>query len=590
MLDEIRIQNFAIIDHLELNFDEGFNVITGETGAGKSIIIDAVELLIGGKADSGAVRSGADKAVIEGVFSIDPKTYMRVYPILEREQLLDEGDNGKFVTLSRELRATGRASARINGVSVSHDVLREIGEELIDIHGQSSHMSLFKPRAHADLLDRYANLLEVRSALATVVKTLDGIRAEIRALTEDKAALERRAERLRYAIEEITSAELKEGEEESLANERTRLSNSEQLATLANEAHELLSGDERDEAKPAVDQLMQVATLLSKLIRIDPTLNNAYTIAQELADNAQELAITISDYADDVEFNPQRLDEIEERIELIKSLKRRYNSATITDLNAYAQKSADELANIENSTERLEQLRAHEDKHLRHIGELAERISATRAVAGRNLAKRIVRELKDLRMENTRFEVQMLREEDPNGCYGRDGKRYKFDAMGVDVLEFLMSANPGEPLRPLAKVASGGEAARIMLSLKRVLTQADQTPILIFDEIDQGIGGRIGSVVGEKLWSLTQGHQVMCVTHLPQLAGFGDKHYKVQKLVKGDRTATQITPLDQDTQKIEELAQMLGTLGESGRESAKDILLAARQRKQELRNGKDKDE
>jgi DNA repair protein RecN (Recombination protein N) len=582
MLEEIRIQNFAIIDRLELSFDKGFNVITGETGAGKSIIIDAVELLIGGRADAGVVRSGADRAVIEGTFALDALTQARVQPILERENLLEGGDNAQFVTLSREVRANGRSSGRINGISVANDILREVGEELVDIHGQSSHMSLFKPRLHIDLLDKYADLLEVRAALASVVRGLDATRAEIRRLTEDKDALARRAERLRYAIEEISAANLTPGEDENLLAERNRLANSEQLATLANEAHALLSGDERDEMKPAVDLLMQVTAIMGKLARIDPSLQADYALAQELSDNAQELAITMSSYAEGIEYNPARLDDIEERIELIKSLKKRYNAASIEALNAYAAQASEELAGIENSDERLAQLRAQEEKTLRHIGELAERISGRREAAGRQLARRIVQELKDLRMERTQFEVQMQRAEDENGCYGKDGKRYAFDTTGVDRVEFMMSANPGEPLRPLAKVASGGEAARIMLALKRVLTQADHTPLLIFDEIDQGIGGRIGSIVGEKLWSLTNGHQVMCVTHLPQLASFSDRHYRVQKMQLSNRTSTVVTPLDEDSQKVEELAQMLGAFGSAGQESARELLAEARSRKQQL--------
>lgn len=587
MLEEIRIHNFAIIEHLELTFDKGFNVITGETGAGKSIIIDAVELLIGGKADSGAVRSGAERAVIEGTFALDPVTQSRVMPILERESLLEEDDSGVIVQLSREVRASGRSSARINGISVSNDILREVGDELVDIHGQSAHMSLFKPRMHIDLLDKYADLLEVREALATVVRSLDGVRGEIRQLTQDKDALARRAERLRYAIEEIGAASLRAGEEAELVNERSRLSNSEQLATLANEAHTLLSGEERDGVLSAVDQLMHLTTLMGKLARIDAALESDAALAQELSDNAQELAITISGYADGIEYNPERLNEIEERIELIKSLKKRYTADSIEALNAYAEKSVIELEGIENSDERLEKLRAQQDKILHHIGDLAERISTKRDQAGKQLGRRIVRELKDLKMENTRFEVEMTREPDPNGAYGKDDLRYAFDVTGIDTVEFMMSANPGEPLRPLAKVASGGEAARIMLALKRVLTQADATPVLIFDEIDQGIGGRIGSVVGEKLWSLTQRHQVMCVTHLPQLATFGDRHYKVQKSVLGERTATQIIALESEPERVSELAQMLGAFGASGVESARELLQEARLRKVTLQTSEE---
>jgi DNA repair protein RecN (Recombination protein N) len=589
MLEELRIQNFAIIDELELSFAPGFNVITGETGAGKSIIIDAVELLLGSKADTGAVRTGADKAVIEGTFALHEQARLRVLPMLEAEELIEEGETPDYVTLTREVRRTGRSTARINGVVVKADLLREVGGALVDIHGQSTHLSLFRPRSHVNLLDRYADLLEVRDALGNVVHTLQDIRREINSLESDTEALKRRAERLRYEIDEIEAAALKTegsndndevGDEESdLVTERNRLANSEQLATLAAQAVTLLSGDEAGESADAVDLLMQVAALMGRLAKIDPSLDDDYTLAEEISTNAQELALTLSGYADEIEFSPSRLDEVEERLELIKSLKRRYKADNIQGVLDYAARASEELNGIEHSDERLLELREKEEKTLRHIGELAQRISRTREQAGRKLAEGVVRELQDLRMAKTEFVVQMLRTEDEHGCY-IGSKRYTFDATGVDNVEFLMSANPGEPPRPLAKVASGGEAARIMLALKRVLTQADETPLLIFDEIDQGIGGRIGGIVGEKLWSLSNGHQVMVVTHLPQLAGYGDQHFKVHKHVKGKRTITQVNALAQDKQRIEELAAMLGAQGESGLQSAREILEAARERKQ----------
>lgn len=583
MLEELRIENFAIIEQLTLSFSDGFNVITGETGAGKSIIVDAMEMLVGGKTDTSYIRAGSDKAIIEATFALDAQLREQIVPILERESLIEPGEQPSVLIFSREIRSTsGRSVARINGVTVSADLLQEIGELLVDIHGQSAHLSLLRPRAHLDLLDRYADLLEVRSALAQVVSTLNHTRAEIHTLQSDKEALERRARRLRDEIEEISTAELNPGEVAAMETERDRLSNSEHLATLANAASALLTGDGDDETASAIDQLMQVAQLMSKLADIDKSLSEDYELAEELSTNVQELGRTMARYADNLEHDPARLDEIEERLELIKTLKRRYKVESIEELLAYAANAEKELIGIEHSDERLDALRAEEEKTLRHIGELAERMHKVREFAGRNLSRKVVKELKDLRMENTRFEVIIETTEDPEaGCYMGD-KRYSFDTTGIDTLEFMMSANPGEPLRPLAKVASGGEAARIMLALKRVLTQADETPILIFDEIDQGIGGRIGAVVGEKLWALSKGHQVMAVTHLPQLASFADKHYHVRKKVSQKRTQTVITALDSDDKRVSELADMLGTLGETGKESAREILDAARNRKHAL--------
>jgi DNA repair protein RecN (Recombination protein N) len=579
MLEELRIQNFAIIDKLELTFASGFNVITGETGAGKSIIIDAVELILGGKADAGFVRAGAEKAVVEGSFALNKATKALVQPILEREEM--EGDDPDYITITREVRSNGRSTARVNGVTVSQDVLRAIGDLLVDVHGQSEHLSLLNPRSHLDLLDRYAELTEMRLALASLVERVLNTRREIARLTEDEAALKRRAEQLRYEAEEIEAANLRPGEEEELRAERTRMGNSEQLANYAAEAYALLHGDETSDQMSAVDQLMQVSVLLGKLANIDADMKEDAELADQLSVEAEELALALRRYADRVEYNPDRLDEVEERLELINKLRRRYG-ASIEAVLQYAEKARKELENIENSDERLEKLRADEDKLLHHVGEVSDRISKVRQMMGQKMSERVVAELGDLRMERAQFKVSIERREDPNGCFIGD-KRYAFTHTGVDEVEFLMSANPGEPLRPLAKVASGGEMARIMLALKRVLALADQTPTLIFDEIDTGIGGRVGSVVGEKLWSLSHGHQVLVVTHLAQLAGYGDKHYHVTKNVKGDRTMTIVTALDDEVQRINELAAMLGTEGESGRLSAQGILAQADTFKQEHR-------
>jgi DNA repair protein RecN (Recombination protein N) len=579
MLEELRIQNFAIIDKLELSFGPAFNVITGETGAGKSIIIDAVELILGSKPDPSFVRAGTDRAVVEGIFRLNKATQPLVLPILQREDM--EGDNEQYVMLAREVKPNGRATARVNGVTTTQDILKEIGTALVDVHGQSEHLSLLNPKSHLDLLDRYAELTEMRLALSSLVDRVQKCRQEIKKLVDDEAALKRRAEQLRYEVDEINAAELRPGEEEELKVERTRIGNSEQLANLTAEAYNLLEGDDRSGQLSAVDQLNQIAVLMGKLANIDPAMKDDSDVASGLAEQAEDLALTLRRYADKVEFDPDRLAEIEERLDLLNRLRKRYG-ATIEAVLEYAEKARQELGGIEHSDERLKELRADEEKLLRHVGEVAERISQARQMMGKKMSERIVAELGDLKMEGSRFEVSINRKESRDGCYVGE-KRYAFNASGIDDVEFLLSANPGEPLRPLAKVASGGETARIMLALKRVLTMADQTPTLIFDEIDTGIGGRVGSVVGEKLWSLAFNHQVLCVTHLAQLAGYGDRHYHVTKQVNGGRTSTHVKALDNEATRIEELAAMLGAEGESGRMSAQGILLQAQDYKEEHR-------
>ncbi len=576
MLEELRIQNFAVIDRLELQFGTGFNVITGETGAGKSILIDAVELLLGGRADPDFVRAGGDRSRVEGFIKLDRRTRLKVMAVLQREELVDEAEPD-YLSLMRELRRGGRSTARINGIAARSELLAEIGRELFDIHGQSSHLSLFQPRHHIDLLDRYADLLAARAGLAQLVGELTRAQAEMRALREDSDALRRRADLLRHEVEEIRGANLDSDEEAELLAERQRLANSEQLASLAAEAAQLLNGDERS-GMAAVDGLMGVAAALAALAQIDPNMSDDYDLAESLAQGAQELALTLARYAEAVEYEPQRLNELEERLEMIRTLKRRHRVNSIGELLAYAARAESELAGVDQSDERLATLQRHEHELLRQIGDISARLSAARAEASRSLSADVLRELGDLRMERAQFDVLLQQAEHPAGCIIGQ-RRYKFDGAGIDDVEFMLSANPGEPMRPLAKVASGGEAARIMLALKRVLTAADQRAILIFDEVDQGIGGRLGAVVGEKLWSLSAAHQVLCVTHLPQLASYADVHFQAQKDVGAAHAATRVRALADDGERVAELAAMLGTAGAAGLESARELLASARELK-----------
>jgi len=574
MLEEIRIRNFAIIESLELSLRDGLNVITGETGAGKSIVVDAVELLLGGKADATMIRAGAEKAIIEGTFLAGEKTRPLVYPLLEAEDLLDPSDPD-LVTLTREIRTSGRSSARINGITVNLNVLNEVGGHLVDIHGQSEHLSLLRPAAHIDLLDRYAGLFAQRQQVTGLVAQYNEVQRETHLLQRDKDEIERRAERLRREIAEIEAAALSPGEDDDLRTERTRLANSERLANLTTQASVLLDGDEDDmETTAAVDQLQQVAVILEKLAAIDESLEEDATLAESLSEQVAELALNLRDYADEVEYDPERLDFIEERLELIGALRRRYG-VTIEQVIEHAAKAQQELVAIDNSDERLEELAKLSDELLRRIGQQAKSLSDNRKKAGKQLAKQIERELKDLRMEAAQFSVRLEQAPDKQGAFvGK--KRFRFTTTGIDEVAFMLAANPGEPLMPLAKVASGGETARIMLALKRALTLADPTDTLVFDEIDQGIGGRLGSVVGEKLWNLSGKHQVMVVTHLAQLGAYADAHFRVEKRLINNRTSTHIFHLTEDDQRTDELAAMLGTMGESGEQTARDLLIAAR--------------
>ncbi|MCL4237425.1 MAG: DNA repair protein RecN [Anaerolineae bacterium] len=574
MLLELRIKDFAIIDELALRLDPGFLVITGETGAGKSIIVDAVSLLLGERSDATLVRAGADRAVVEGTFAVPKAIRSALSAILAREGL--EGESGEEVLLSREVRANGRSQARINGSLCNLAVYREVGALLVDIHGQSEHLSLLRPAEHLYLLDRYAGLDEARAAVSALTRRLAGVRGEIKGLLTDEAALARRVDMLQYQVDEIRAADPRPEEEEELRQERNRLVNVEKIAELAAEAQLALNGDLAD-LSGAEDLLGQVAIVLTKLARLDATAQEYADLAETLSVQSAELSRSIRAYRDGLEFDPRRLNEIEERLEVLTRLKRKYGGSLEAVLD-YAARAQAELDSITHSEERLAGLRAEEDRLLRQIGDGAARLSQGRQEAAAHLTERIIAELGDLRMERARFEVVFEHQDDPDGCYVGE-RRLAFDATGVDRLEFYLAANVGEPPRPLAKVASGGETARIMLALKSVLSRADQVPTLIFDEIDQGIGGRLGAVVGHKLWGLSDAHQVLVVTHLAQLAGFGDAHYRVSKLVQGSRTVTRVQRLD-DQGRVDELAEMLGAETTSARQSAYDILMLARRAKE----------
>jgi len=571
MLAELSVRDFAIIDAIDLRLAPGFNVLTGETGAGKSILIDAVDLLLGGRADPTFVRAGAEAARIEGLFRLDERTQARIAPILEREGL--EGERPDELLLGREIRREGRSICRVNGRTVSLALLKEIGQNLVDIHGQSEHLSLLRVCEHLNLLDRYAGLEEERAELAELVHQLRAVRTELEKLRRDERELARRADLLRFQVEEIESARLEPGEEEALLEERTRLANAEQLAALTSEAYALLY-EGSDGANAALDLIGQALRALAALAKIDPATAEIAQAVEAASYQLDDAARTLRHYQDTIEFNPARLNQVEERLDLIRRLKRKYGDS-IPDILAYARQAAAELEGLTHSEERVEVLRLEEEALLRRIGAKAERLSQARREAALRLAEGIERELTDLRMAGARFAVDIQWVEDESGVPVGE-RRYAFDATGIDRVEFLVAPNPGEGLKPLVKIASGGETSRLMLALKTVLSRADQTPTLIFDEIDQGIGGRVGVTVGRKLWGIADAHQVLCVTHLPQLAGYGDAHFKVEKQVIGERTVTRVRELD-EAGRVEELAQMLGASGQAVQQSARDILAEVRQ-------------
>lgn len=573
MLTELRIRDFAIIDELTLVCGPGFVVFTGETGAGKSILIDAVEVLLGGRAEVTMIRSEAPAALIEGTFTLGPGGGEAARRLLEAEGLLEEAET---LVLSREIRREGRTVGRVNGRAVSVSLLRSLGEFLVDVHGQSEHLSLLRVREHLSLLDRYAQVEGLRREFSAGYSGLESVRRELKQLREAERDASRRSELLAFQVNEIEAASLRPGEEVELLEERVRLANAEQLASLAEKAVAAL--DETVENRSsATDRLGEAAQAVAALARIDGTLSGSEAEAQALLEQAGDLARRLRVYREGIESSPKRLDEVEERIGLIRSLQRKYGD-TMEAVLARAAAARDELETITHAGERIAALEKEESRQLNGLGEIGGRLSQARRAAGESLARAIEAELGDLRMGGARFSVDLAWEDDPAGAPVGD-RRVGFSPEGLDRVEFLVAPNPGEGLKPLVKIASGGETSRMMLGLKGVLARADQTPTLIFDEIDQGIGGRVGAIVGRRLWGLARNHQVLCVTHLPQLAAFGDQHFKVEKRVTQGRTATSVRAVEGEG-RIAELAQMLGADSEASQRSAAELLEQAAKAKE----------
>ncbi len=565
MLAELQISDFAIINRLDLRLHDKFNAFTGETGAGKSIIIDALGIVLGGRASPDFVRTGSNAARVQALFHLDPGTVERMTPVFERHGVEPSED----LILTREVTASGRSTARVNGTLIPVAALRELAEGLVDITGQSEHLSLLRPAAQLDLLDQYARCGALRAEVASLYAEARGLEADIAGLVRDRQEAERRADMLRYQLEEIESAAPQAGEEEDLLQRRTLLANAEKLSTLAETAYHALYGS----SDSALDLLRQAEGAMEGLVRYDASLGPDLETLREALVNVEEAALTVRRYRDCVEYDPGQLAHIEDRLDSLNRLKRKYGS-TIAEVLEYESQAADELNNLEHSEERAEELRVRLERVRDKLAERALALSQARSSAADDLGARIEQALADLLMARARVQVQVTRRAGEGGSTVEvEGESVGVDATGIDRVEILLSPNPGEPLKPMARIASGGETARILLAVRSVLSDADQTPTLVFDEVDVGVGGRSGHVVGEKLYGLTRSHQVLAITHLAQVAAFADAHHRITKVVDEDRTSTRVDELD-DSEKRAELAAMLGGLpvGEKSLQSAGELL------------------
>ena len=570
MLRLLSVTNFATIEQLEIELAADFNVLTGETGAGKSIIVDAVSLLLGGRADAGMVRSGARQARVEGVFLLGEDLRQAVGGGLD-EYGIESGDEELIV--AREVNLDGRNTCRVNGRIVPLRLLNGLAERLVDIHGQNEHLSLLRVREHMDILDKYGGLEELRSEVGERVRQLMEVRRELEELGRAEREFAQRVDFLRYQVDEVSAADLHPGEDEELTVERDRVANAERIISLSDHAYRVLyEGFEQQQS--AADLMGQAARDLGQLEQLDPSLRASVESAEGLNSQIEDLARTLRGYRDGIVYSPERLVELEERLEVIRALKRKYGG-TIEEVLAFGEKAASELEKLYHSEERKDELEGRESELRKEVGEVAGRLSGARKEAGERLAEAIREEAAGLAMEHAQVEVDIRQSEVEDGVpvsqNGEGAKTLAFSGTGVDSVEFLISLNPGEPPRPLARVASGGEASRLMLAIKTILSTADQIPILVFDEVDAGIGGRVGGVVGQKLWGLSKDHQVLCVTHLPQIACYADSHVRVVKTASRERTVTSVEALDGEG-RVAEVSQMLGSGGGAARVNAVEML------------------
>jgi DNA repair protein RecN (Recombination protein N) len=566
MLTELSIDHFAIIDHLALRFAPGFTVLTGETGAGKSIIIDALHAVLGARVGADVVQEGTRLASIEAIFDVPlpPEPLLALfseYGIEEDEPLI----------LRREISVSGRSTARLNGRAVPLSVLAAIGAYLVDIHGQTEHLSVLRRDRQLDVLDHFGGTMQLRAEFAAALRRYTDAQRTLEDLRTGQREIEQRLDLLRFQTGEIEAAALRPEEEADLDAERHLLSNAERLTALAAGAYHELAGD----TGSVVERAGLASTTVTDLAQIDSALRDIAERLQSAAYEIEDIAQEVRRYRDAVEFDPQRLDAIEERIDLLTRLKRKYGP-TIADVIAFGARARAELNDVEHYDDRIRDLTEEVEERAGEVGQLALRLSARRATAAENLTKLMAEALQGLALKGTAFRADVSHRTDAAGLRlpGLD-ERVVPNLTGIDSVTFLVSFNPGEPLRPLERVASGGESSRFLLALKSVLAGADGIPTLIFDEVDTGVGGRGGIVVGERLRLLSTSHQVISITHLPQVAALADAHLTVTKHVVHDRTVVQVHELD-SPERVTELAEMMsGTGSDTARRTAAELLDAA---------------
>jgi DNA repair protein RecN (Recombination protein N) len=549
MLTELNIKNFAIIDHLQVGFGPGFNVLTGETGAGKSILVDAINLLLGSRAFADMIRTGQEEASVEAFFDLGE----------EEQKILDRAglEKSEGLWIKRILNRSGKSRAFLNGSSVTIHMLEEMGEDLINIYGQHEHQDFLDPLRHIDILDLSGELLPIRQAYQEIYAQWSQARNELEECRNRQKQRADRLELLNYQSKEIARANLKPGkpnqlnEEEELTSERNRLVHAEKLYSIAHEGSEVLYG----ESGSVVERLKATLVQMREGGNIDPALAPFSAQVESALFQVEDVASSLRAYREKIQFDPKRLEGIEARLDEIHKLKKKYGPS-FEDIFTYQQKIDQERKGFEDLEGKQKELQKQVDQLDPKVLASAQSLSQRRKKVAQELSKQVETELSSLGMKKVRFGVE-IENGSSKGSDGGPGGMAALHEKGMDRVQFLISPNPGEELKPLARIASGGELSRIMLAIKRIFARETSVKTLIFDEIDAGIGGGIAEVVGRKIRDISRRHQLFCITHLPQIACFADAHYRVSKRVQGGKTLVEVKRLEQE-ERLEEIARMLG--------------------------------
>ncbi|WP_126427505.1 DNA repair protein RecN [Brevibacillus marinus] len=571
MLHELTIRNFAIIKSVTISFRRGLNILTGETGAGKSIIIDAIGLLLGERGSADFVRHGEKRAEVEGLFELPADS--PAFAICEGFGVQVEADG--MLVVRRDISQQGKSVIRINGQLVTLAMLRELGPWLVQIHGQHDAITLMQSEKHIEWLDAYgeAELADTKQEYARLYNAYRKMRQDLERMARNERELAQRIDLLQYQLKEIEEAALEPGEDEKLLAQRKKWSNVEKVFAGIEHAYQALSGEQR-----GLDWLAHAMSELERVLPYDDSLAPVVEAIRSAYYQIEDAVHSLAQLKEQLEYSPAELAAVEERLDLIYRLRRKYGKS-VNDILEYAAAIQDELEEMQHYDERLQKLEAHLAELAADLAVEALELSSKRRELAARLAKAIEEQLHELCMERARFAIEVRQLEDEQGIEVAGVKR-QINANGIDQVEFMIAPNPGEPLRPLAKIASGGELSRVMLAIKTILAASDQVETFIFDEIDTGVSGRAAQAIAEKLARVARHRQVLCISHLPQVASMADVHFLIHKEIGEEQTVTHVTPLS-DEERVIELARMLGgaEVTEKTKEHAREMIQLGKQRK-----------